>query len=401
MKISLVLGLPNPFPGAAWTRINLLAITWSKQGHSIEVLGTFTPKSVGKRGFSKRNNINLLNLNFHIDNQHPSAFIVNTLWSFVCSVFYLIARRPDIMVVSVPSGDVGLGTMIACKIMRTKYLVDYRDEWEDLAIALSRSTETRAFYSTLKSITGYLYGAGAGIVPVTSNFSLALAKRGLRTAKIMPNGADTAIFKPLSYKNNPSFTMFYAGGIGGYYRLDIVLQSIKLLIDRGFDQLVLKVAGDGEVHQLLALINKLDLRDKVIYLGAISDRNELSNAIANADLALIPYDDNILWKNSVPAKFFEYCACGVPIVATAYDDSLLANMVKANKIGVICPPLNVATLAGAIYQMYVDRDYRFSAGQQARLLVERNFNRTLIALNYLNFVVSFDKRSLCVNGGQK
>ena len=42
MNILFVLGRPNPFPGAAWTRIGFLAEDWSKKGHTIDVLGAFS-----------------------------------------------------------------------------------------------------------------------------------------------------------------------------------------------------------------------------------------------------------------------------------------------------------------------------------------------------------------------
>ena len=50
MKILIALGHPNPVANAAWARIGFLADSWSKQGHSVEVLGAFSPKSLDKRG---------------------------------------------------------------------------------------------------------------------------------------------------------------------------------------------------------------------------------------------------------------------------------------------------------------------------------------------------------------
>jgi len=41
LKVLFVLGFPNPFPGAGWTRIGFLAEDWSKKGHSIKVVGAF------------------------------------------------------------------------------------------------------------------------------------------------------------------------------------------------------------------------------------------------------------------------------------------------------------------------------------------------------------------------
>ena len=53
MKILFVLGSPNPFPGAGWTRIGFFAEDWSKKGHAVEVLGAFNHKTFRQRVFRK------------------------------------------------------------------------------------------------------------------------------------------------------------------------------------------------------------------------------------------------------------------------------------------------------------------------------------------------------------
>jgi len=42
LKILFVLGCPNPFPGAGWTRIGFFAEIWSNKGHKVDVLGAFS-----------------------------------------------------------------------------------------------------------------------------------------------------------------------------------------------------------------------------------------------------------------------------------------------------------------------------------------------------------------------
>lgn len=48
MRISFVLGFPNPFPGAGWTRIGFFAEDWSKRRHKVDVRGAFNCKSIQK-----------------------------------------------------------------------------------------------------------------------------------------------------------------------------------------------------------------------------------------------------------------------------------------------------------------------------------------------------------------
>jgi len=390
IKILFVLGYPNPFPGAGWTRIGFFAEDWSKKGHAVEVLGTFSYKPFYKKGVRKMSNINIFNIIFNIGLRHPLIFILNAITSFMGSILFLVSRKPDVAIVSVPTGDVGLGALMACRLTKTKCVVDYRDEWEDYAMSLATSRVGRFFYSAVKKLATIIYAKSQLVTTVTPNLVDSLKSRGVVNVRLVPNGADVRVFKPLtSKKKNRVFTLFYSGGIGYYYRLDVVVKALKRLVDNGLRDVKLVIAGEGEVQKILDLALKLDISDNIDYKGSISDKAELVRLINESDVGLIPYDDNPLWKNSLPAKFFEYCACGIPVIATAYEDSLLAEFIRKYEIGVTSPPMDEEKLAEAIYYIYENESFRAAAGKRARLLIEEKFDRNKIAVEFLNLVREF------------
>ena len=200
MKILFFLGFPNPFPGAAWTRIGFFADQWSRKGHSVEILGTFGYKSLKKRGVRKFGNVDIFNFIFSMGVNHPLIFITNIFVSFIVSTIFLLIKKPDIMIISVPTGDTGIGAMMACRLLRVGYVIDYRDEWEDYAISLAKSKIGKLFYSTVKKFATLLYMRGRVIVAVTPNTEKALIKRGLRNVTLVTNGADIQTFKPLNIR---------------------------------------------------------------------------------------------------------------------------------------------------------------------------------------------------------
>ena len=174
MKILFVLGFPNPFPGAAWTRIGFLAEKWSKQGFDVDILGTFTPKTFNQRGtklFCGKTRIFNIIPNVFFNNA-PIGFIFNSQIAFLLSSFFLIVKRPKVAIVSVPTGDVGIGALMACKILGIKYVIDYRDEWEDYLISLMSNECGKIFYRVAKRIAGWLYTKCKLFVTVTSNFKV-------------------------------------------------------------------------------------------------------------------------------------------------------------------------------------------------------------------------------------
>lgn len=388
LRITFFLGFANPFAGAGWTRIGFFADQWSRRGHIIEVLGAFSYKAFSKRGVKRLNNMNIFNLTFNMNLAHPLVFILNTLISFAVSTLALLSRKPTVAIVSVPPGDIGIGAILACKQARTKCIVDYRDEWEDYAVSISNSRAAKLFYSTVKGITTVLYASCRMIIAVTPNSEKVLRKRGLRNVALITNGADIQTFRPLNIKKDNNFTIFYSGVIGGYYRLDVVVKAVKKLVDKGLNNIRLLIAGDGEISKILSLARKLGISSRIKYLGSVNDKKELAKLIATSDVGIIPYDDNPLWKNSIPAKFYEYCACGIPVIATVHNNSHLEELIKKYEIGVTSPPLDGEKLVEAIYWLYKNKSFREAAGLKARQLIEEKFDRNKIAENYINLVES-------------
>ena len=254
IKLSICLGYPNPFPGAAWTRIGFFAENWSKKGFDIDVLGTFTPRTLHQRGsklFGCKTSIFNIIYTVYLGS-HPFSFVINSLSAFLASTIFFIVKRPGVVLVSVPAGDVGLGVIMACKIARIRYIVDYRDEWEDYVSSKFRSGNQKSFYRLVKKLMTYLYLQSCLTVTVTSSFLSELKSRGVVNAVLMPNGADISVFRPhnraeIRRKLNlgeSDFVIVYVGIIGEYYKLDIMIK-ILANIRRSNDSFKFIIVGEG------------------------------------------------------------------------------------------------------------------------------------------------------------
>lgn len=396
MKILFVLGFSNPRPGAAWERIKTFSELWSSKGHIVDILGTFDFTNLEKVGIQKLGRISLLNLIPWIARSRtrriPLALLFNLIMSFIVSLCVLLVKRPEIVIISVPTGDIGLGSMIACVVVNRSFVLDFRDEWEDYGLSITHSKAMRFIYNILKKFTTIFYSRSIIIVTVTEGLRSSLRKRGLDSIELVPNGANVNVFKPCNQlKLTPIFTVIYVGQIGKYYRVDIVLKAIRRLIDKGIEDVELVIAGWGDIDNLMILASRWEISDKVRYLGIIEDKEKLSHEIAKSSVGVIPYDDNLLWKNALPAKFFEYCACGIPIVASVFQDSILAQFISEYKIGLYVPPLDDTSFAKSLNKLYNNPDLARVAGESARTLIETRFNRENIAEDFLSLIT----KTLC------
>jgi len=395
MKVLFVLGHPNPFPGAGWTRIGFFADFLSKNGHSVEVLGTFSRSYFQKRGLKRYNYFNIFNLIFNIGRGfHPLLFILNSFMSFIFSFFFEIARKPHVTVISIPPGKVGIGASMACKLLGIKYIIDYRDEWEDYILGINTSKIYKGVYSIVKNFMTKIYTKGNLTVAVTPFFAKNLYLRGVKNVKVVPNGADANIFVPCNKKKarrklglcEDVFIIVYNGLIGAYYKLDVVIKALKKLKGSLRGKVKLMIVGDGpDLMKLLSAAKNLNLENNVCYLGVKDNKKELAEILSAADVGIIP---GLYTQGQLPVKFYEYCACGLPVIATIDRDSLLAKFIIRYKIGVVCPPSNEEKLAETIYWLYAHKPFTNTAGKRARRFVEENFDRNKIAKTFLKLIES-------------
>jgi len=395
LKILFFLHSPNPFPGAGWTRISFFADYFNRKGHTISIAGVFSLKSLSRAGVGKWNESKIFNITPIIMIPNIYALIFNHVSSFFSSIVLIIFLRPDIVIISVPNGDCFLGSYLAAKIFRRKILIDYRDEWEDVIITRTVSGIYNRAYKFLKTLITRCYINSAQVVTVTNAFAKSLTDRRVKNVKIIANGADTNVFKPYDKLktrqrlgfDERDFIIMYMGGIGEYYKLGIVVRAMEKLIKKIPNVKLLLVGGGPDLQGVLNLSEDLGIRNRIFYLGPKSDKIELAEILSATDVGVVPYDANLLWKNSLPAKAFEYFACGLPVVATVYEDSTLSQLIFENKIGLVSYPENVEALADCLEKICVDNSFRKDAGKRAVLLIEERFDRNKIAEEFLNLIV--------------
>lgn len=381
MKILFVLGFTNPFPGAGWTRISSFAQSWVNKGHLIEILGVFSFSTFSKKKAFSLGNINFFNLILRLGDSNPFIFLLNCAFSFFVSILYLLIRTPNVTIISVPSGDVGLGAMMACKLFRVNYIVDYRDRWEDYQIDTAKGRFIKIFFFIVKKISVKIYKSSLFSTVVTYKTFIILKSMGLSNIKLIPNGADTNVFQPKKKPEHDQLTLIYMVG-PAYYDIDLLFETIVLLSGQ---KLPFRLFIIGKVtEQLKNKLKYFDIDNRSILFGEVINKNELSKIISQGDVGLLPLSiDYIQAKSVLPVKLFEYCACGLPVIATASSNSILAELIEKNQIGLVVNSMDKIKFAEAICSLYKNEVVRKIASEHAIALIKEKFDRNKIAENFL------------------
>jgi glycosyltransferase involved in cell wall biosynthesis len=377
-------------------RISFFAKYLKDLGHNVTIGGAFSYKSISKAGITNWNGIRIVNITPIISLSNTTSLIFNIVSSFITSIPLIAFFKWDIIIISVPPGESTIGSFLIAKIFRKKIVFDYRDEWEDYKIESSyKSKLYQQSCKLLKKFMSFCYNKSNLVSAVTSHYYKSLSLRGVKNVKIIHNGADCTIFLPSKDKKNErklrninydDFLLLYSGGIGGYYKIELVMKAIRNLVLR-YPKIKLLIIGyylDATVKDVTYLSREMGVDNNIIFLGTINDRKELAGLISCCDIGIVPYDANPLWKNSIPVKSLEYFACGLPVIATVYKDSLLGKLIEENDIGIISEPENTDCLVKAIEEMY--HSDLTSASLRAVSLIRTYYDRNKIAKEFLNLL---------------
>jgi glycosyltransferase involved in cell wall biosynthesis len=151
-------------------------------------------------------------------------------------------------------------------------------------------------------------------------------------AELITNGVNTDLFRPMDGGTMRStlgispdaFVLGFAGAVERWYALDDVIRAFAEIRKRHANAELLIVGGSlftGYLDDLRALADRLGVAGRVHFTGTV-DYRALPRYIAPMDLCLIPLSPPQWVDIALPNKYFEYSACGKPILSTPIPDML-------------------------------------------------------------------------------
>lgn len=197
---------------------------------------------------------------------------------------------------------------------------------------------------------------------------------------VIPNGLDTAIFKPLDRAVARSFLGLDQQErlvlFGAHYAserrkgAEVLAQALRQLAAWGTDNLRLLIMG-----------RQADVQDRlsgypVTTLGAIQDDRLLAVAYAAADVFVLPTR-----ADNLPNTILESMACGIPVVSFAVGG--VPEAVRHLDTGYAARPGDAADLAQGLRLLLADAQRRQAMGRRARAVAEADYSSGLQAQRFL------------------
>jgi len=367
-KIKLIAPLPNYPSGEIYPEFSPKKYH-REWWHGIDVLRVPLIPPKGKGGARRM----LTYLSFNISAEYARRF--------------LLKAKPRAVFASSPPVPALVPAMRMARQHHVPFILDIRDLWPEIAVALGLMKEGSFIHRYLSGIIRRAYRLAKAIIVTTGGDAEAVAKWGVdkKRIHIIPNGVNCEIFRPDTDARNEireklsvgdDLLVVYSGSFGhGMNDLDTLLETAFLLRETGGMKFML--IGEGDKHADFEEAARRKHLSNIIYIPSKSPA-ELNSYLNAADIGFIPRRElDCDTGGNVPVKMFEYMAVGLPVLLTSIPDCEAQHIFeRANDAGAWFPAGDAESVASWIYDARENASTLRARTENTCKFVVENYSRT-------------------------
>jgi glycosyltransferase involved in cell wall biosynthesis len=200
--------------------------------------------------------------------------------------------------------------------------------------------------------------------------------------RVIPNWEDPEFIRPVDKENNEfaaehgsreQFTLVYSGNIGRYHHLETAIDAVKILEERGRDDIHLLVIGEGgrkDEHRRRVRAREVQ---NVTFLP-FQPKERLPESLTCGDASLVAIDGRMEGM-CVSSKLYSSLAAGQPILAVVGEGDEVAEVVREHGCGVQVSPGDPQSAANVLECWADDPSSVDRMGDNARECFEDNFTK--------------------------
>jgi glycosyltransferase involved in cell wall biosynthesis len=207
------------------------------------------------------------------------------------------------------------------------------------------------------------------IICYTNRAKQALTKEGVdeKKIKVIRLGVDLNRFKPKITKKN-HLTILFVGRLVEEKGI-IDLYQVFVNVKKEFDQIKLKIVGDGLLKkQLIKLIRKNHLEKDITITS--SNYQNMPKIYQSADIIVLPSKTTKTWEEQYGMVLVEAMASGLPIIA--YRSGAIEEIV--GNVAILVDEGEVNNLKKQLLLLINNQNLRIKLGKMGRRRAEREFD---------------------------
>lgn len=370
-------------------RINDMCQEWVKRGYKVTVVTGIPNYPMGKifpgYGFTKKRRENWSGVDIVriplIPRGSSSIGMVANYLSFVISGYwwkcFTDIKADYVFTFEVSPMTQGLlGVWYAQKYKVPNYIY-VQDLWPE-NVEIVTGIHNPIIIKPIQKMVDYIYKHNDAIFATSPSFVKEIQKHVEDKGKVhyWPQYAED-FYKPMEKKPMPeitdddSFKIAFTGNIGKAQGLNILPKAAELL--KG-EKIKFVIVGDGRYQaELEKEIKERQVEDMFVMVPR-QPAERIPELLACCDAAFISFQDNDLWKKTIPAKLQSYMACGMPIIAAAEGET--ERIIRDAECGVCCKIGDVVGLVEVIQQLLAENKEQLS--ENSRKYFENNFDKKLL-----------------------
>jgi glycosyltransferase involved in cell wall biosynthesis len=380
VKVAIATHFYPPEPGAGALRVRSMADAFAAAGHDVTVVTTYP--SFPRGAFSERRrpmvrverngNVRIVRTNSLLVPRMPGSRVLQWVSAAITASLYFMTTREryDAVVISSPPISLALPGLIGASRHRARLVVDVRDVFPDLGVALGVWKKDSLLVRALDRLVRRLYRRADLVVVVTPQGREQIAARGVDRSRIVlaRNAYERDPVVASHARESDGFTAVYAGNLGIATDVDVLADAAALVAK---DAITIEIIGDGA--------QRARLGERVVQEGlgnlrlkASVPRQEALAMIASADVSIVPLRKGL--NESVPTKIYDALSVGCPVVVAAEGEAVQ----EGRSLGAFCTPAGDAeALASVLRQLSaIDKSDLRKLGEtgrsRLRLLADRS-----------------------------
>lgn len=227
-----------------------------------------------------------------------------------------------------------------------------------------------------------------GIIAVCSENAERLVKQyGFPVHKmaIVQNTPDLKQFSEVKKGcNQPPIVFAYHGNVNSERNMVRFVRGFIIAANKD-PEIKLEIAGIGEdTSQIIEMVNSSDVSSSFRMYGEFS-HSDLTELYSRADIGVLPYklDDHI--HNTISNKFFDYLACGKPVLAS--PAAPMVRLIKETEAGVIADCDDENSIAEAILN-FKNQDVE-KLSENGMVAASEKYNWDVDKKTFLEFVEKY------------
>ncbi|HEY4109084.1 glycosyltransferase family 4 protein [Puia sp.] len=311
----IVENLPVPFDRRVWEEANTLA----ENGAKVSVI---CPKMKGyTKPFESINGIDIYRHPLPMEGNGALGYLQEysgaLFWELVLAWKIFFKRRFHVIHGCNPPDLIFL-VALAFKPFGVKFIFDHHDINPELYLA--KFGRKDLFYRLMIGLERLTFAtANYSIATNESYRDIAINRGKMKPEKItvVRSGPKLSRLKPttgnIKYKKGRDYMVGYVGVIGAQEGLDLLLDSIKLIVDRRRDVQFAIVGSGTELEKIKQLTGAMGLQDYIDYYGRVDDAT-MVDILSTADVCVNPDRPTEMNNLSTMNKIMEYMALKKPIV---------------------------------------------------------------------------------------